>query len=62
MIGRIGTFLGEKQIHITFMRLGRQPTGTHALMVLSLDAELEAATRAEVAGIPDIFSARTVRV
>src|SRR5688572_9320497 len=62
MIGRIGTFLGEKQINISFMRVGRQPTGTHALMVLGLDAELDAATQAEVAGIPDILSARTARV
>ena len=63
MIGRIGTFLGEKQINISFMRVGRQPTGTHALMVLGLDGELDAARREQrVASIPDIFSARTARV
>jgi hypothetical protein len=31
-------------------------------MVLGLDGEIDAATRAEVASIPDIFSARTARV
>jgi len=54
MIGRIGTFLGEKQVNISFMRVGRQPTGTHALMVLGLDGEIGTATRAEVASITAI--------
>jgi D-3-phosphoglycerate dehydrogenase len=62
MIGRIGTFLGEKDINISFMRVGRQPGSTHALMVLGLDAAIDPATIAEVARIPDIFSARTARV
>jgi len=62
MIGRIGTDLGEKQIKNSFMRVGRQPTGTHALMALGLGVEIDAATRAEVASIPDIFLARTARV
>jgi hypothetical protein len=44
------------------MRVGRQPGSTHALMVLGLDAAIDPATIAEVARIPDIFSARTARV
>jgi hypothetical protein len=31
-------------------------------MVLGLDAEIDPATQAEIASIPDIFSARTARV
>jgi D-3-phosphoglycerate dehydrogenase len=62
MIGRIGSFLGAKEINISFMRVGRQKQGTHALMVLGLDAEIDEQTRAEIEAIPDIFEVRTARV
>jgi len=54
MIGRIGHRPSRKAINISFMRVGRQPTSKNALMVLGLDAAIDAATQAEVAWIPDI--------
>ena len=62
MIGRIGTFLGEKDINISFMRVGREAIRGRALMVIGLDDELDAPTLAEIGRIPDIFSARTARI
>jgi len=59
MIGKIGTFLGEKQINISFMRVGRQEESNRALMVLGLDGEVEPAVLNEILRIPNIFSART---
>jgi len=62
MIGRIGTFLGSKDINISFMRVGREKVRGRALMVLGLDDTLDPQTLAEIARIPDIFSARTARI
>ncbi|MPZ50006.1 MAG: phosphoglycerate dehydrogenase [Dehalococcoidia bacterium] len=62
MIGRIGTFLGEKDINISFMRVGRESIRGRALMVIGLDDEIDPQTLAEITRIPDIFSARTVRI
>ena len=62
MIGRIGNFLGAKEINISFMRVGRQKQGSHALMVLGLDNEIDPQTQEEIEAIPDIFSVRTARI
>jgi len=62
MIGRIGTFLGAKDINISFMRVGREQVRGRALMVLGLDDGLDPDTLAEINRIPDIYSARSVRI
>ena len=62
MIGRIGSFLGEKEINISFMRVGRQKQGDRALMVLGLDAAIDPQAQEEIQAIPDIFSVRTAHV
>lgn len=38
MIGKVGTILGEAEVNIADMALGRGPTGEAALMVLSTDS------------------------
>lgn len=60
MIGRIGTFLGEKDLNISFMRVGRQTENDRALMVLGLDGDVDPAVLAEILRIPNMFSAKTV--
>jgi D-3-phosphoglycerate dehydrogenase len=62
MIGRVGSFLGAKDINISFMRVGRKKGGGTALMVLGLDNEIDPQTQEEIEAIPDIFSVRTARV
>jgi D-3-phosphoglycerate dehydrogenase len=62
MIGKIGTFLGEKDVNISFMRVGREKVRGRALMVLGLDDEITPALLEQISRIPSIFSARTARV
>ncbi len=62
MIGRLGTFIGAKDINISFMRVGREKVRGRALMVLGLDDDLDSDTLAEITRFPDIFSARTARI
>lgn len=62
MIGRIGSFLGEKDINISSMRVGRESVRGRALMVIGLDDDLDADTLAELCLIPNIFTARTARI
>jgi D-3-phosphoglycerate dehydrogenase len=61
-VGRIGTFLGSKDINISFMRVGREAVRGRALMVLGLDDQLDATTLAEIARLPNIASARVARL
>ena len=62
MIGKIGTFLGEKGINISFMRVGREEDKDRALMVLGLDSDVDEDVLAEILRIPNIFSAVTARL
>ena len=62
MIGRIGTFMGEKDINISFMRVGRESIRGRALMVIGLDDQVDPQTLSEIGRIPDIFSARIARL
>jgi D-3-phosphoglycerate dehydrogenase len=62
MIGSIGTFLGAKDINISFMRVGREKVRGRALMVIGLDDHLDPDTLAEINRIPDIFSARVAHI
>jgi D-3-phosphoglycerate dehydrogenase len=62
MIGSIGTFLGAKDINISFMRVGREKVRGRALMVIGLDDQLDPDTLAEINRIPDIFSARVAHI
>lgn len=62
MIGRIGTLLGERNINISFMRVGRQGVADRALMVLGLDDQLDADTLSRITSMPNIYSARVARI
>lgn len=62
MIGRIGTFLGAKDVNISFMRVGREKVRGRALMVLGLDDQLSPELLEEIGRIPNIFSARIAKI
>ncbi len=62
MIGRIGTFLGARDVNISFMRVGREKVRGRALMVLGLDDELTPEVLDDIGRIPDIFSARIAKI
>jgi D-3-phosphoglycerate dehydrogenase len=60
LIGRVGTLLGQADINISSMHVGRQaPRGT-AMMVLTLDEPVPAAALAEINRQPDIEQAYSV--
>ena len=62
MIGALGTLLGEFDVNISFMNVGRQEKRGIALMVLTLDEPLTAEQLARVREIPDIFDVKLARL
>ena len=53
-IGRVGSLLAEHQMNIATMQVGRTNLGGDAVMVLSVDKEIEKHCQEELAGIADI--------
>jgi D-3-phosphoglycerate dehydrogenase len=62
MVGVVGTFLGQHDINISFMRLGREKVRGRALMVLGLDDEISPELLRELEAVPDIYSARLAKI
>lgn len=62
MIGALGMALGSFDVNVNFMNVGRHVHRGRALMVLSLDEALTPEQLAKLREIPDIFSARLVRL
>ena len=62
MIGTIGTLLGQFDVNISFMNVGRHEKRGTALMVITLDEALTPDQLDEVRKVPDIFSAKLVRL
>ncbi len=62
MIGAIGTLLGQFDVNISFMNVGRHEKRGTALMVLTLDETLTPEQLAQVQQIPDIFDAKLARL
>ena len=58
MIGAIGTFLGEHDINISFMRVGRTAVRGRALMAVGIDDPISPEQVAALLRIPNILSAR----
>jgi len=62
MIGRIGTILGQADVNISMMQVGRaQPRGK-VLMVLGLDEPIPGPALDDIRSIPDIYTARVVKL
>ncbi len=62
MIGAVGTLMGEFNVNISFMNVGRHEKRGTALMVLALDETLTAAQIARVREIPDILGVKLARL
>ncbi len=54
IIGRVGTLLGQADINISFMHVGRRTPRGEAIMVLGTDEPITPAILARLEGIPDI--------
>jgi D-3-phosphoglycerate dehydrogenase / 2-oxoglutarate reductase len=62
IIGFIGSYLGQHDVNISFMRVGREKVRGRAVMVLGLDDSVTAAQLEEIQRLPHIFSARLARI
>ena len=62
MVGVVGAFLGEHDINISFMRLGREQVRGRALMVLGLDDEMSPELLRELESVQDIYTARLAKL
>jgi D-3-phosphoglycerate dehydrogenase len=61
VIGRVGTLLGERGVNIAEYHQARLAQGGDALAAVSVDGEVDEATRAALLGLPDVVSASIVR-
>ena len=62
VVGRIGTLCGRHGINIAGMQLGRERRGGRAVSILNLDDAMPPAALDEIRAMPDIVSARLVRL
>jgi len=62
VIGQMGTLLGEMDLSISFVQVGRQERGGHGLMVLGLDDDPPSSMLTRVEKLPSVRSAWMVRL
>jgi len=62
VIGRIGTLFGRHGINIAGIQLGRERPGGRAVSVLNLDDAVPDAVLAELRALPDILSAKLIKL
>ena len=62
VVGRIGTLCGRYGINIAGMQLGRERRGGRAVSILNLDDAMPPAALDEIRAMPDIVSARLVKL
>jgi D-3-phosphoglycerate dehydrogenase len=60
MIGRVGTLLGEGDVNISSMQVGRRVRRGVAIMIMNLDEPLSGELLSQIAAIPDIRSVKQV--
>lgn len=62
MVGRVGTLLGENDVNISSMQVGRLHPRGDALMILTLDDPVPPQVRERIAEFVDINDVRTARL
>lgn len=62
IIGSVATLLGQHQINIAQMTWGRTGPGSDAITIINVDQEVSAELLGEVARLPNILSARLIRI
>jgi len=62
LIGAVGKITGDADINISFMHLGRLALRGQALMILALDEPLPEEHRQQVLSLPDVYSAKLVKL
>jgi D-3-phosphoglycerate dehydrogenase / 2-oxoglutarate reductase len=62
MIGQVGNILGDHQVNIATMQVGRQAAGGKAIMMLSLDKQLDDSIVEKLLEIADIETVKKIEV
>ncbi len=62
IIGKVGTLLGDRQVNIAGMNVGREKTGGRALMVLMVDEPIGEELMSQIRGIPGMETAQQVQL
>jgi len=62
LIGTVGTILGNADININSMQLGRLEPRGPALLVLELDELIGEEQRQQLLAIPDIYTIKSVKL
>lgn len=62
VVGHLGTLLGERQVNIARMTVGRKPGSGRAVMLIEVDNEVSAETLEAVAQVPGIREARAIKL
>ncbi len=62
VIGGIGSLLGESGINIARMQFGRETAGGRAMSVVSIDSHADEAVMARIRKLPNVLSAKQIRV
>jgi D-3-phosphoglycerate dehydrogenase len=62
MIGRVGKILGDADVNIEDMRVGKSPSGEAALMALTTSVPVPAPVLADLRGEPGIVDARAIEL
>lgn len=60
MIGKVGQILGDHDVNIATMQVGRKEKGGEAIMMLSFDKHLEDKIVKELTEVHDILSVRLI--
>ena len=61
-MGRVGTLLGEHDVNISSMQVGRLHPRGEALMILTLDDPVPDEVRARIGAFADVDRVRTARL
>jgi D-3-phosphoglycerate dehydrogenase len=62
IIGTVGMVTGSADINISSMQVGRLEPRGQALMVLALDKEVNEEVRQQLLAIPDVYTAKLVKL
>ena len=62
LIGAVGKITGDADINISYMHLGRLEPRGQALMILALDEPLSEERQQQILSIPDVYSAKLVKL
>jgi D-3-phosphoglycerate dehydrogenase len=62
LVGRVGTLLGEHDVNISSMQVGRLHPRGQALMILTLDDPVPDEVRARIGAFADVDRVRTARL